>query len=48
MSLLFDGKFASLTTLSLSFVHSTIGATADEANNLVAIVDTLPRGPICV
>lgn len=39
--LLLDGKFFDLSISALSFVNTTIGATANETNDLVATIDTL-------
>jgi hypothetical protein len=39
---LFDGKLPYLPSLSLRFVNSPIGTAADEADDLIAFVNTFP------
>jgi hypothetical protein len=41
MDLLLDGELANAAILALGFVDASIGTAADEADNLVALVDPL-------
>jgi hypothetical protein len=41
VDLLFDGKLACSAIFALCLVNTAIGATADEAYNVVALVDAL-------
>ena len=41
ISLLLDSEFSHTAILALCFVDAAIGTTADEAHDLVALVDSL-------
>ena len=41
MDVLFDGKFSHAAIFAFGLVDASVGTTADEADNLVALIDPL-------